>query len=283
MKVIRRLSAGLVTKITRSGSSASFDSLCSTTTTGSLSSCSTATGHYYNKPSSDVNPVVHWLNVGPANCSYEGEVDWQRILNGYGLMVTKDFIYIGEWSQNRPQGYGIYYNTQARFMYEGQFENGDAHGFGRLTIHCGMGAQQHNSSSGVDNNNNSNCYYYGRFDQGRQSRRRSFNARNDRDKSVQAISHARRAAAATVLHVQPSYRTQKSLHQAAYRFMSRQSSAEDVVDHITSMTTTTSATSTAASNSIGCGVVESAFGPLCVRLASQTIFVHSMAVRTYSC
>jgi hypothetical protein len=131
---------------------------------------------------------------------YEGEVDGFGNLSGHGIMRSTQFVYAGQWSQSKPHGYGVLYNTAARTLYEGGFHEGRANGYGRLVIYS------------ADGDSSNDRFIYGRFEEGRFTRRRQSVARADREKGIQYVGIARRAAALAA--GQSSKAMQKALRNA---------------------------------------------------------------------
>lgn len=166
----------------------------SSDSSSSLSSISSLSGvlseFKLSDSTSSLDSATHYCVKLSANTStpqyktsYEGEVDSCNQLSGHGIMRNAHFVYAGQWSQSKPHGYGVLYNIKARTLYEGEFLEGRANGYGRLVVYSTMG----------DSSND--CYMYGHFQQGRFSRRRQSLARSDREKSIKHVGIARRAAA----------------------------------------------------------------------------------------
>lgn len=57
-------------------------------------------------------------------------------LNGYGKLIGSDFIYAGQWLDDEMHGEGALYYFDGS-EYEGGFQHGKKHGYGRYTDACG--------------------------------------------------------------------------------------------------------------------------------------------------
>ena len=70
--------------------------------------------------------------------------------SGFGIYLNNDTIYIGNYKDDKKNGFGIFYWRKKNEAYVGFFKNGNQSGFGKFLF------DNRNSKYGIWNNSNNN-------------------------------------------------------------------------------------------------------------------------------